>query len=206
MHRAYYSFATLPLELLTPLTEIQGYLELLQDHQTQLDEGTYRAFAARALRGSEELQILTANMLAAAEAGQRRKQLCREILAARPLIVEVLERIPLQIKQSFTVECAISDALSICAEPTWIRQVLYNLLINAFKYSPAGSKVTVSARISEMTTNLSYAPALVEVSIKDAGYGIPPEEQSLLFAPFVRLKRDISGHIRGSGLGLYICK
>ncbi len=44
------------------------------------------------------------------------------------------------------------------------------------------------------------------ISIKDAGPGIPSSEIPLLFEKFVRLKRDIAGSIRGTGLGLYICK
>jgi len=42
--------------------------------------------------------------------------------------------------------------------------------------------------------------------VKDAGPGIPPDELSSLFGQFARLKRDISGSVRGSGLGLYISR
>ena len=44
------------------------------------------------------------------------------------------------------------------------------------------------------------------LSIQDAGPGIPPEELPLLFEKLVRLKRDLAGPTRGTGLGLYICK
>lgn len=42
--------------------------------------------------------------------------------------------------------------------------------------------------------------------MQDAGPGIPPEELPLLFEKLVRLKRDLAGPTRGTGLGLYICK
>jgi len=42
--------------------------------------------------------------------------------------------------------------------------------------------------------------------VQDAGPGIPPEEIPLLFEKFVRLKRDLAGPTRGTGLGLYLCK
>ena len=42
--------------------------------------------------------------------------------------------------------------------------------------------------------------------VKDTGPGIPPEEIPQLFQRFARLKRDVSGTIRGTGLGLYVCK
>ena len=44
------------------------------------------------------------------------------------------------------------------------------------------------------------------LSVQDAGPGIPAEELPLLFEKFVRLKRDLAGSTRGTGLGLYICK
>ncbi len=44
------------------------------------------------------------------------------------------------------------------------------------------------------------------LSVQDAGPGIPPEELPLLFEKLVRLKRDLAGPTRGTGLGLYICK
>jgi signal transduction histidine kinase len=47
---------------------------------------------------------------------------------------------------------------------------------------------------------------LVCVSVQDAGPGIPPLEASVLFGKFVRLKRDLVGSVRGTGLGLYISK
>jgi len=47
---------------------------------------------------------------------------------------------------------------------------------------------------------------MILISVKDVGPGIPPEELPLLFGQFVRLKRDLSGSVRGTGLGLYVSK
>jgi signal transduction histidine kinase len=47
---------------------------------------------------------------------------------------------------------------------------------------------------------------LVCVSVQDTGPGIPPSEAPVLFGKFVRLKRDLVGSVRGTGLGLYISK
>jgi signal transduction histidine kinase len=57
------------------------------------------------------------------------------------------------------------------------------------------------------TQNTGWCPTSpVCLSIQDAGIGIPPDELPLLFEKFVRLKRDLAGTTRGTGLGLYICK
>ncbi len=78
-----------------------------------------------------------------------------------------------------------------------IVQVVDNLLTNAIRYSPGGGRVTVS---------LHLANGCVEVAVTDEGVGIPRDAQARLFTPFYRAKRaDIEG-IRGTGMGLAICK
>lgn len=47
---------------------------------------------------------------------------------------------------------------------------------------------------------------MVEITIRDHGYGIPPDKQPLLFNRFVRLERDLASSIPGNGLGLFLCK
>jgi signal transduction histidine kinase len=88
----------------------------------------------------------------------------------------------------------------VWADSQDLRQVLRNLLSNAFKYSPAGTSVLISA------TLIPDPPAQVCISVKDAGPGIPAAELPLLFQRFVRLQRDLSGPVAGIGLGLYISK
>jgi signal transduction histidine kinase len=88
----------------------------------------------------------------------------------------------------------------------YFRQILRNLLSNAFKYTPAGTEVLVSARPNGKASHPSESALQICIQVKDAGPGIPPDELPDLFHQFVRLKRDISGQVRGSGLGLYISK
>lgn len=96
-----------------------------------------------------------------------------------------------------------------------LRQVLRNLLSNAYKYSPENTSVEVSATILAQPTCIpSSAECAAEgasspeacISVKDEGPGIPPDLIPLLFGQFVRLPRDLGGSVRGSGLGLYISK
>jgi signal transduction histidine kinase len=82
-------------------------------------------------------------------------------------------------------------------DPDRIRQVLRNLLSNAIKYSAPGSEV--SARIEYV--GLSY-----RVSIADRGPGIPPEALPYIFDRFYRAPAAIRGHVRGMGIGLYVCR
>ncbi|MBK5306264.1 MAG: HAMP domain-containing histidine kinase [Frankiaceae bacterium] len=79
------------------------------------------------------------------------------------------------------------------ADPGRIRQVLANLLSNAYKFSPTGTPVTVTVRGANGTA---------EISVHDDGPGIPPELRHELFSKFGRL--DQTG--QGMGLGLYISR
>ncbi|HEX9069711.1 MAG TPA: ATP-binding protein, partial [Ktedonobacterales bacterium] len=49
-------------------------------------------------------------------------------------------------------------------------------------------------------------PPMVEIQVKDAGHGIPPDQMPLLFNRFVRLPRDLASKVPGTGIGLYLCR
>ena len=92
----------------------------------------------------------------------------------------------------------VPEQVTVLADEQALRQVLRNLLSNTFKYAPKGTPVSIRAVVDERPQ--------VCICVQDAGPGIPPSELPLLFQKFVRLKRDLSGTVRGTGLGLYISK
>lgn len=79
-----------------------------------------------------------------------------------------------------------------------LRQVVQNLLSNAIKYSPAGGKVTIDV-VEQDGDEILFI-------ISDEGIGIKPEYQDKLFQKFSRVDEPDSKHIKGTGLGLWICK
>jgi signal transduction histidine kinase len=107
----------------------------------------------------------------------------------------------------------LEDELVLIADATRLRQVLVNLLANAVKYSSAGSSIEVTASLVRDATAVPAPPAAQEqtapiacIRIRDHGLGVPPEEQRKLFQRFVRLERDITGPVRGTGIGLFTCR
>ena len=78
-----------------------------------------------------------------------------------------------------------------------IEQVVWNLVQNALKYAPPGSPLTIAAEVA--------GQALV-LRVADAGPGIPPEERARVFEPFYRMQQGSASPVRGSGIGLAICK
>lgn len=81
------------------------------------------------------------------------------------------------------------------ADPLRIEQVLINLIANAIKYSPEGTKVEVS---------VNKLPEFIEFSVHDEGPGIPQEKQHEIFGKFKQVGSNYDQN--SSGLGLYICK
>lgn len=79
-----------------------------------------------------------------------------------------------------------------------LRQVVQNLLSNAIKYSPAGGKVAINV-VEQDGDEILFI-------ISDEGIGIKPEYHDKLFQKFSRVDEPDSKHIKGTGLGLWICK
>jgi signal transduction histidine kinase/ActR/RegA family two-component response regulator len=81
-------------------------------------------------------------------------------------------------------------------DPTRLRQILYNLISNALKFTEQGEIRVIAARKDE----------ILEISVRDTGVGIPPESLSKLFAKFDQLDSSTTRRFGGTGLGLAICR
>jgi signal transduction histidine kinase len=86
------------------------------------------------------------------------------------------------------------------ADPVRVRQVLLNLLDNAFKFTPEGGAIKVRGKMHERDTGF------VCVSVTDTGVGISAEGQKGLFERLHQEDSDGAGSRKGLGLGLYISK
>ncbi|MFN0158791.1 MAG: GAF domain-containing protein [Bacteroidota bacterium] len=91
-----------------------------------------------------------------------------------------------------------ADVAYIKGDQTKLRQVVQNLLSNAVKYSPRGGKVQVTAK--------DYNEEKLIVSVSDEGIGIPNDQVDRLFQKFSRIESGEAREIKGSGLGLWICR
>jgi signal transduction histidine kinase len=89
------------------------------------------------------------------------------------------------------------DLPPVMADTQMIEEVLDNLVDNAVKYSPEGSKITISGKRTE---------GLVRVTVSDEGIGIPEKGMQRLFERFYRVERGKGQVTKGLGLGLFICK
>lgn len=193
-------------ELRTPLTEVYGYLQLLSDYQGRLDAETQATFLRQAKDGCEELILLVNNVLDALAVTEAMQPPPSEELFVAPLVGDVLDHLDPGKEQAERLSLEIPKQLTAWANEQLLRQVIRNLLSNAFKYCPKPASVIISAALRYPAAQGNDQAPQVLISVQDTGPGIPPTELPLLFQKFVRLKRDLSGPMQGSGLGLYISK
>ncbi len=192
-------------ELRTPLTQVSGYLELLDLYHHRLTTDKRAEYIQRATQGCETLLQLIDTVLDAARIGEHSAHSQIQSVVVADLVHEVLEQFePQQQEHPFSLE--IAEELLVQADPQFLRRVLRNLLSNAFKYSAPQAPVRITALRSDPDAHRPWNRSQVCISVRDSGPGIPPEDIPLLFGKFVRLKRDLAGSIRGTGLGLYISK
>jgi signal transduction histidine kinase len=86
---------------------------------------------------------------------------------------------------------------SICADEARFVQIMYNLVDNAIKFSYENGLVKIGAR---------KKGDMLEITVKDTGIGIKPEDQSKLFKPFSQVDSFLSKQFQGTGLGLSLVK
>lgn len=181
-------------ELRTPLTEVKGYINLLLEYGDKIDNSTRSSFLKSASHGCEELELIVGNVLDSSRVGKDLKPLHMQKLVLYNAVSEICEHI---YSEEHVLQLEVPSDLVVVADRQQLRQILRNLLSNAMKYSSVHSTIVVRARLFN---------SMVCLSVQDAGPGILAEDVPQLFQKFSRLKRDASGPIRGTGLGLYISK
>jgi len=187
--------ATISHELRTPLTLITGYAELISSREKLSPRG--REMAQTALRESRHMARLVDDLLDLSRMETEGLELHKEPVNLIRLIEESLANFSVLSPQHH-LETRIPHGLPwIMADRARISQAINHLLDNAIKYSPNGGTITVEL--------LRQATAVM-VSVRDQGVGIPPEKQKLLFTKFYRADEFLKLAVRGTGVGLALCK
>jgi signal transduction histidine kinase len=191
--------ATVSHELRTPMTSIKGYVDiLLMGVAGALTEQQQR-FLQVVQQNTERLTILVNDLLdlSRIEAG-------KAVLSTRPLDLEFLieeaisdiENRSREEEKPLTFSANIpKDLPKVLGDPERVRQILDNLLNNAYHYTPLQGKVIVT------TLNIGNE---VRVDISDTGIGIPLAEQERVFERFYRGDNSLVLATSGTGLGLSI--
>jgi signal transduction histidine kinase len=97
----------------------------------------------------------------------------------------------------------------VLADEQGVARVLNNLIGNAFKFTPDGGKIQVTAELAQSadgTQSRAAEPRFAAVLVSDTGVGIPLKEQPRVFEKFTQVGSGITTKPRGTGIGLAICR
>ncbi|GAB4197328.1 MAG: hypothetical protein Fur006_45760 [Coleofasciculaceae cyanobacterium] len=186
-------------ELRTPLAATLNYLKLLKegfyDNEEELVE-----YISVAYNSAENLVAIINDVLDIAKIEAGRMSLNLEFVHLPSLLDEQQNLFRLESRQKgipLVIECNVER---VYADTMKLRQVLTNLLSNAFKFTPSGE---IRLKVISETANDGQ---WVKLSVTDTGIGIEPNKQDILFEPFVQADGSVKRRYGGTGLGLTVCK
>ncbi len=183
-------------ELKTPLTILKGEAELALRKDRKPEE--YRQYLESSLEEINRLSRLVQDLLVLSKADMGRLTLQKEPLNLASLAEACCEQCRfLGEEKSIQVVFERPTDVWVMGDPYRLKQMFYNLIENAIKYSNPGQKVEILVE-----KNGGYAKVLV----KDQGFGIAKEDLPYIFDRFYRVDKSRSREAGGTGLGLSICK
>jgi len=191
--------ATIAHEVRNPLAAISGSVEML--HQDSLPVGPSRELLGIILRETSRLKLITGQFL---EFSKPQPLLCRPC-PVTPLLRETLLLLERSGERHPALRWALAEETPepiALADPDQLRQVVWNLCLNAVQAMPDGGELTVTVR--QIPPGAPGGPdrsdAWVEIAFRDSGLGIPREEVARIFEPFYTTRAS------GTGLGLSIAR
>lgn len=192
--------ANMSHELRTPLNAIIGFAELMHGGMVPLQSSNVHAFTGHILSSARHLLQLISDILdlAGIEAGRIDLQPMDTDL--HELVKEVVDVTLLGFPgKHLTINLHIDPQLRfVWTDPKRLRQVFYNYLSNAWKFTPDGGGVTVRVVASANDT--------FTVEVEDTGVGISANDLERLFTEFTQLQSDAAKSYPGTGLGLALTK
>jgi heavy metal sensor kinase len=183
-------------ELRTPLTAIRAEAELALSRSLGAEDG--QQLAGSILEECQRLTALTDQLLTLAREDAGVALPARKPLDLVALVRNVSETMrPLAESRGITLQAELDGSIQLLGDAPRLRQVFYNLLDNAIKFTPPGCAVTVRA--------VERGREAV-VTVSDTGIGIPPEHLPRVFDRFYRVDTARSRQQGGTGLGLSIAR
>jgi len=198
--------ASIAHEVRNPLASISGSIQMLRSQMgpTEDDDGESQKLMAIVLRETDRLNRLITDFLEYARPGPAKP----EPVDVAGVVDEVLGMFQSIRPEKLEFDLLLQPGLEITADASQLRQIIWNLVLNASEAMPEGGRLTVSTRafpgelpqeFSKVDRNEALEPAKygwAEIAVADTGMGIAPDVCERVFDPFFTTKSS------GSGLGL----
>ncbi len=212
--------ANMSHELRTPLNAIIGFTEVVLDRHFGELNATQDEYLQNVLQSSRHLLALINDILdlSKVEAGKLELRLERVNLAellANSFIMVKGKADKAEINFSLDIDHGLPQQMT--ADERKLKQVIFNLLANAVKFTPTGGHITIRAEQGDLAEWFRHvAPddsdehvpddPLVKISVIDTGIGIEQEDLRRIFTPFEQVESSISRKYQGTGLGLSLTR
>ena len=192
--------ANMSHELRTPLNAIIGFAELMHDGRVGLVSPDQKECLADILTSSRHLLQLINDVLDLSKVEAGKMEFRPEVTDLGKVVGEVRDMLrSLTARKRIAVTMEVEPSLGdVLVDPGKLKQVLYNYLSNAIKFTPEGGQVAVRAK--------GDGPEHFRVEVEDSGIGIRPEDIPRLFVEFQQLDAGAAKTHAGTGLGLALTK
>jgi two-component system CheB/CheR fusion protein len=191
--------ANMSHELRTPLNSINGFSEVLYDETFGPLNEKQKKYVNNVLTSGKHLLLLINQILDMAKVEAGKMRLALSCLPMKSLLNDISMLVADMIsKKKLQMFLEIAEDLpDIEADDLKVKEILYNLLSNAAKFTPEGGKIGLQAKKSD---------SKIEVVVWDSGVGIAPENMEKIFEGFFRVDTPYSRVTEGTGLGLPLSK
>jgi signal transduction histidine kinase len=188
--------STVSHELRTPMSSILGFSELLLTRELKPERS--KEYIGIIHNEAKRLTNLVKDFLDIQRMESGKQSFSNESVEIKSIIGDV-SKLFQNIDETYRIVYNLNEAGSSIVKCDFdkIKQVMFNLISNAIKYSPKGGEISVNASVEN---------DFIKIGVKDQGLGIPEEAKKKLFTKFFRVDNDDRRKIGGTGLGLAICK
>jgi PAS domain S-box-containing protein len=193
--------ANMSHELRTPLNAILGFTQLIHDGAVAPESPQFTEFLGDILASGHHLLQLIKDVLDLSKVEAGKLEFHPEPVDLGVLVAELLAimRTTAASKSIVIANEVAPDMPAVVIDAARLKQILYNYVSNALKFTEPGGRVVVRA-------NLADDGSRFRLDVEDTGIGIAPEDFERLFVEFQQLDAGVAKKHAGTGLGLALCK
>ena len=192
--------ANMSHELRTPLNGIIGFAEIMHDGRVGPVSDQHKEYLSDILTSARHLLQLINDVLDLSKVEAGKMEFNPQLVNLQIVVQEVREIVrTLAANKRIEVGSEIDSALSaIDADPRSLKQILYNYLSNALKFTPEGGRVTIRGKVEDAER--------FRLEVEDNGIGISASDTDRLFVEFQQLDSSAAKKYSGTGLGLALTR